>query len=113
MATSIMKAQLKRAMAERVKLMALGNSNKKLVNVASDICHELKDSTSIKHICESTCLSRVTVTRLLDMNESESGRPYMPNSDTVERVFIAAGYGLVFEPIAIKPKFSNEPKPEY
>lgn len=109
----IMQQQLKRAIAERAERSALGNSKHKLVNVASDICHELKDQTSIKHICNATYLSRATVVRLLDMNESESGRPYMPNADTVERIFIAAGYGVHFEPIAIKAKYNNQPKPEY
>lgn len=108
----IMKQQLKKVIADRSQLTALGNSKKKLVNVASDICHELKDKTSINHICNATFLSRVTVTRLLDMSESESGRPYQPNADTVERIFIAAGYGLNFEPVNIKAQYSNQPKKE-
>ena len=106
----IMQAQLKKVIADRAQISALGNTKKKLVNVASDICHELKDKTSINHICNATFLSRVTVTRLLDMNESETGRPYMPNADTVERIFTAAGYGLSFDSVKIKPQFSNQPK---
>jgi hypothetical protein len=106
----IMTAQLKKVISNRAEKSALGNSKTKLVNVASDICHELKKKTSINHICNATYLSRVTVTRLLDMNESEHGRPYMPNADTVERVFIAAGYGLSLDPVKIKAQYSNQAK---
>jgi hypothetical protein len=109
----IMTQQLKKVIADRAEKSALGNSKTKLVNVASDICHDLKSKTSINHICNATYLSRVTVTRLLDMNDSESGRPYMPNADTIERVFIAAGYGVNLEPIKIKAQFSNKEKKEY
>jgi hypothetical protein len=108
----IMTAQLKKVIADRAQKSALGNSKNKLVNVASDICHDLKKKTSINHICNATFLSRVTVTRLLDMNESENGRPYMPNADTVERIFTAAGYGVNLDPVKIQAKYSNQPKKE-
>ncbi len=111
-ANQIMQQQLKKAIADRAERQALGNTNVSLVDVASDICHELKDKTSVNHICNTTYLSRATVIRLLDKSETEHGQPYRPNADTVERVFTAAGYGLVFDPVVIKSRFLNKPKEE-
>lgn len=90
----------------------LGNSGKGLKELCSDLINDFcgRDKKKLSFIAAGTFLSRPTLERLCTLEESESGAPYKPNSDTLERVLTYFGAEISFNQVAIKPRFQCRPK---
>ena len=88
---------------------ALGNSNRGFKEVASDLCNQY----GRKHagiIAEGTFLSKVTVLRVMDLEEGKSGCEYHPNSDTLERIFRYFGARVEFNTVTVQERYKPQPK---
>ena len=94
------------------KQKALGNSTRGLKEVASDLVNQFTggDSKRLSALSDMTFLSTHTLARLSSLAECESGAPYRPNCDTVERVMRAFDMEVNFKEVAIKGKYKNQPK---
>ena len=96
----------------RVKLKAGGNSKRGMKEVASDLMNNLgmKDSA----IADLTGLSVTTIARIKSLDPAESGQPYRPMSETIEKCIRGCGAEINLTPVDIKPKFMklNAPRNE-
>lgn len=93
---------------------ALGNSGRGLKEVCSDLLNDYGRSPKmVKEIAEGTFLCRLTIERMMELTESESGAPYRPNADTCERVLKFFGAQVHFDQVRISKKYANLEKEEY
>lgn len=85
-----------------------GNSTRGLKEVASDlVCNsDLKDG----EIADMTGLSSATVKRIRELSPAKSGADYMPQADSLERVFRGMGAEISLKPVTIKKQFQNKEK---
>jgi len=88
----------------RIKNVALGNSQRGLKEVASDLLNEL-GRDSIKYIEQGTYLSRGTIERVMECESL-----YRPQAETLERIFKYCNASIVFQHEEVKPQFTNKPK---
>lgn len=93
------------------KASALGNTKRGFKEVCSDLVnqHGVR-GRDLQALCNGTYLSPHTVQRIAELSDSESGQPYRPNSDTVERILRYFGAEVTFNQIAIQPRYQNHPK---
>lgn len=103
---------IKRAIFDRVNTVALGNSDRGLKEVASDLLND-QGRDQIKNICQGTFLSRTTVERVMELKETGNGDPYRPQSETLERIFRYCNAEIILQEVKIKPKFRNIPKEDH
>lgn len=97
-------SEARNAILNRVKNVALGNSDRGFKEVASDLLCEIgKDN--IKQISEGTYLSRATVARVMDCEDN-----YRPQSETLERIFKYCNAKVTFDQVSIRGQFQNKPK---
>jgi hypothetical protein len=105
-------SQIKNEIYKRINNKALGNSNRGMKEIASDLLNDL-GRNELKNIEKGTFLSRSTLERLMELTEAESGAEYRPQSETLERVMRYCGAEIdVSFGHKIKTKFQNKPKPE-
>ena len=85
-----------------------GNSKRGLKEVASDlVCNsDLKDAA----LADLTGLSSTTIRRIRELSPAESGADYMPQSDSLERVFKGMGAEISLSPCNIKKQYMNQEK---
>lgn len=85
-----------------------GNSARGLKEVASDlVCNsDMKDS----QLADMTGLSATTVKRIRELTPAESGADYMPQADSLERVFKGMGAEISLKPCTIKKQYQNKDK---
>jgi len=89
----------------------LGNTGIGFKEVCSQLIDdEIKRGGKLQRIADTTCLSTKTVERMWKLREAESGSPYRPSSDTIERVLKSYGGQVYFDQVKIKPRYSNKPK---
>ena len=101
------KLDIKNALLTRTK--ALGNSNRGLKEVVSDLLNAY-GKQNIAAVEKGTFLSRHTLYRLMDLTETESGEPYRPQSDTLERVLKYFGAEIHFDQVTISAAYRPKPK---
>lgn len=107
----VRKLDIKNAILTRAK--ALGNTEYGFKEVCSDLINQYgNDPHAIRKIANGTFLSESTVKRMATLTEAESGLPYRPNSDTVERVLRYFNAEVSFDQVVIKNKYQNKEKPE-
>ena len=94
----------RRAILNRIKCVALGNTSRGLKEVASDLCNELGKG-AIKDIAAGTYLSSATIARVMDCEAN-----YRPQSETLERIFKYCNCKVSFEEVRINAKHQNIPK---
>lgn len=94
----------------RIDAKAGGNSHRGLKEVASDVINAsgLKDS----QVADLAMISTSTVHRLRELTPAESGQPYRPQAESIERVLRGLGIGFNMTPENIKKKYLNQPKVE-
>lgn len=88
---------------KKIQDKALGNSDRKFKNVASDLLNALGEKPS--KIADGTFLSVATVERVMKCEDE-----YRPQSETLERIFRYCNAEVSFSHTKIKPEFSNKPK---
>ena len=103
---------IKSAIFDRVRSVALGNTNRGLKEVASDLLND-QGRDQLQNICLGTFLSRSTVERVMELTDTEHGDPYRPQSETLERIFRYCNAEVVLHEVKIKPKFRNAPKEDH
>lgn len=90
---------------------ALGNSNRGLKEVCSDLLNEGgKGKGRIEQICDGTFLSRTTIERMMSLKESETGGTYRPQAETCERILRYFGASMRFDQVIIHSRYCNKPK---
>ena len=89
---------------KRIKTVALGNTNRGLKEVASDLVNEL-GRDSMKYIEQGTYLSRHTIERVMECDPL-----YRPQAETLERIFKYCNASISFKHEETKPQFQNKPK---
>lgn len=89
------------------KVKALGNSNVKLSDLASDLVNKHGD---LKEIADGSFLHISTVKRIASLDPTLQGDEYKPNADTVERIFKFFNAEVQIKSVAIKPRFKNQAK---
>lgn len=94
----------------RINAKAGGNSHRGLKEVCSDIiaASGLKDS----QVADLALISASTVARLRELTPAESGQPYRPQAESIERVLRGLGIGFNMTPERITKKYQNQPKVE-
>lgn len=92
------------AILNRVKNVALGNSDRGLKHVASDLCNELGRKAA-KDIANGCYLSKSTVERVMDCDDS-----YRPQAETLERIFRYCNAKITFDSVSMQGKYQNQPK---
>lgn len=102
-------SQIRDEIFKRIGEKALGNSNRGLKEVASDLLNQM-GRDDMKNIVAGTFLSPSTIDRVMNLTEAESGEPYRPQSETLERIFRYCGAEISFNEVVIKKKFLNQPK---
>ena len=88
---------------------ALGNSNRGLKEVVSDLLNQ-HGRNHVAEIEKGTFLSRATIYRLMDLTEAESGEPYRPQADTLERVLRYYGAEISFDQVSIDGRYLPKEK---
>lgn len=94
--------QIREQINANVALTALGNSNRKLKDVAVDLIHA--SGWKYKHIAEICYLCPSTVKNLA------SGKTQNPQAETIERIFRAFEYQLDMKAVKLSAKYANRPK---
>lgn len=91
---------------------ALGNTKIGLREVASDLVNKYSggDPKQLDELSKMTFLCKQTLERLSSLDDCESGVPYRPNCDTIERVLRAFNAEVHFKEVRISPKNQNKPK---
>lgn len=90
---------------------ALGNNDKGLREVCSDLVNSFgTDRKSRERIAEGTFLSISTIDRMATLKECDTGEPYRPNADTIERILRFFGAEIRFEQVSIQSRYANKPK---
>ncbi len=101
---------IKQELFKRINLKAGGNSSRGLKDLGSDLVNQmgLKDS----QIAEMTGLSSTTIARMKSLEPAESGEPYRPQSETIERIFKGCNYELSLAPVrgGVSKRYQNKPK---
>lgn len=92
------------------KARALGNSNKGLKDVCSDLLNAY--GGDLKAVTKGTYLCRSTLEHLQNLNDTPTGNPYRPQAETLERVLKYFGAEINFSEVKINPRYRNKPKPE-
>lgn len=87
---------------QKVALKALGNSNRKLKDVAVDLINASKQP--YKEVAAGSYLCRATVKNLV------KGKTLNPQSETLERIFRYFEYNVSLDRVALKAKYRNQPK---
>lgn len=103
---SRVKTALFKKMSDR---KALGNSDRSFKDVASDLLNA-DGRNRVQYIADGTFLSPSTIVRMMDLSDTESGAPYRPADDTVERILIYYGVGADLFFTNIKAQYQNVPK---
>lgn len=100
---------IKNVMLTRSK--ALGNSNRGLKEVCSDLTnqHGIK-GRQLRQLQDGTFLSRNTLERVASLDDCDSGSPYRPNADTLERILRYFGAEINFNQVVIAGKYQNREK---
>ena len=96
----------RKAILDKVKTVALGNTRKGFKEVASDLLCE-QGKGQINNIVKGTYLSRPTIERVMDCEDN-----YRPQSETLERIFKYCNAQVSFSEVKIKPQYQNQPKEE-
>ena len=92
---------------------ALGNSNRGLKEVCSDLLNDFgRGKKEMKQLSEGTFLCRQTIERMMDLTETEEGHQYRPNADTCERILRFFGAQMTFDQVRIQNRYANKPKEE-
>ncbi len=102
-----MNNKFQKAILQKVKPQVLGNSDRSLKHLASDL---LNQTNNDKWVAENAYLNIETVKRLRDLKEAKSGADYQPKLDTVERVLRALGCRLTGEHVSIRGAYAPKPK---
>lgn len=90
---------------------ALGNSNRGLKEVCSDLLNNHgRSRKDIRAVMEGTFLCPQTIQRMMDLSETEEGRAYKPNADTCERILRFFGAQVMFDQVNIQSRYMNKPK---
>ena len=93
-----------REMFSKIRSNALGNSNRGLKELASDLVAQYGQNGS-KIVAELAYLNPVTVERVLKCEED-----YQPRLDTIERILRACDVRLESGYVATKGKYKPQPK---
>lgn len=102
--TSI-KQQVMNSIYSKVKLSAIGNSKRKMMDVAIDCINErISRGHDIKDIAGDCYLGQKTISNLIE------GITMNPQSETLERIFRACEMSMTLEHGMIKNKYLNQPK---
>ena len=88
--------------ANKVTLMALGNSNRTPEDLAKDLIHA--SDKSYLDIAVGCCLCEQTIQRLAN-DETQ-----WPRADTINRILRFFNFKAEFVSEKIKPKYANKPK---
>lgn len=106
---AVTKLDIKNLMLTKQK--ALGNTTRGLKEVCSDLVnqHGIRGK-DLQRLCDGTFLSSTTIDRMAKLTESETGDPYRPATDTVERILRYFGASVSFDQVHIEGKFQNKPK---
>ena len=87
----------------RVTPIALGNSNRKPMHVASDLINA--SNQHFVTIAAGTFLSAATVKRLAECNE-----PYRPQGETLDRIMEYFGVQITYSEVEMQSEFMPQPK---
>jgi len=87
----------------RIKPIALGNTNRDLLDVCSDLLNQDKGNWQV--VAEKAFLSFATVVRV-----ALCERPYSPRADTLERIIRYYGVKVSFAEEHIESRYDNKPK---
>jgi hypothetical protein len=92
---------------------ALGNTKRGFKEVCSDLVnqHGVKGA-DLRRICDGTFLCPTTIQRIATLEDCETGIPYRPNADTVERILRYFGAEVTFDQVSISNRYQNKPKME-
>ena len=93
---------IKAGLLERTQ--ALGNSNRGLKEVCSDLCNQF-DRRHAGKIAEGCFLSKGTVVRVMECEPH-----YRPQADTLERILRYFNAQIQFSEVVIKPRYRNHEK---
>lgn len=108
-AAAVTHANFKTALLNRSR--ALGNTGRGLKEVCSDLVNEyLTDGGQLSRLAAGTFLSEQTLYRVSKLTEAESGEPYKPNADTLERILRFFGAEVHFKSVTIRGQYFNKPK---
>lgn len=90
---------------------ALGNNEKGLKEVCSDLVNSFGvDGKALDQIARGTFLSESTIKRMATLKECDTGEPYRPQVETIERILRFFGAEVRFEQVTIKSAYANKPK---
>ena len=94
--------QIRKNINDNVALTAIGNSNRKMKDVAVDLINasnmDYKDVAGMCYLCKST------------ISNLASGKTKNPQSETIERIFRAFEYQLDMKTVKLNAKYTNRPK---
>lgn len=107
MAQAATQLDIKNHILSRSKV--LGNSERGLKEVCSDLLNDY-GRHNLKEVEKGTFLSRSTLERVMTLEEADSGEPYRPQSETLERILRYFGAEIKFDQVRISPRFRNKPK---
>jgi len=86
----------------------LGNSHYGFKEICSDLVNQY--SGDMKTLEQGTFLCRSTLERIKSLADSETGLPYKPSGDTIERILRYFGAECTLEHVKISARYRNKPK---
>lgn len=90
----------------RVKKVALGNSDRGLKHLAADLLNEYgRTDKAISELSDMTFLCQHTIRRIQECNEN-----YSPRLDTIERCLKAMNCEITAQEVEIEAQYQNRPK---
>lgn len=99
-------SEFRQEIMNRVKKVALGNSDRGLKHLASDLLNEYgKSDKAIEELSEATYLCKHTIRRIQECSEL-----YSPRLDTIERCLKAMNCEITAHEVEIEKQYQNRPK---
>lgn len=99
------KAQAQKAILSKIQAQALGNSDRGMKELASDLIGEMGGKKACKLISEQAYLTPSTVARVFDCDEK-----YNPQLQTIERILRVCGCRIHADYVSIKGAYMPKPK---
>lgn len=95
-------AEIRKQIKAKVALSAVGNTKRKLKDVAADLINAANlpyaEVAGRCYLCTSTIKNLAT------------GKTKNPQAETIERVFRYFEYSVTFDQVKLKGQFENQPK---
>ena len=99
------------SLIENTKILGNNSLDYGFKELCSDAINQFgTDKKSMERLADGTGLSTTTLRRMATLTESETGEPYHPQDDTMERILRFFQVECSFNIVKLKAKYRNQPK---